>query len=615
MLMQCSAVGRRLCLIFFLSVMSVIGYAEEFERVQQKKANAPAIYGNTGWTDEGLNTLISDPDYRDPVSGELGLHRFLMSNPCQQRRGNIEQTSCADLRVLVLFVDFSDRRVEDAEEKFQAFQTYLDFLTPAAQWLQQSSFGQLQLRFVAPQRDRQLNWIRLSRAATDYVVNREDHLRFAYVREIAQAAYDRYQIRVDDYDTVLIMPVKGSAGLPNGPATISAHYVGESRFSAEVAYVDQQGKAHGLDHFITAGNDLFRWGPLWFVHELGHLFGLPDTYLYETKIRGQEVNRFFYVGGWDMMGNIGGHSPDFFGWHKLKLRWLNDQQVITVANTVRHSIYRLTPVEAPDGVKLIVIQTGLRTAYVAELRSGAGVNAWPSIHRTDLPDTARRGVLIYRIDAGTWLSTDTPVAQVISRAYYHSAMVGKGENKTGFWRALDNSADAQLGGALWQEGDVFDDPKTGVRIGIDQLMLNAENPVENSARIVVTATRNLPKAVKPVLSIVNACIRNETELDITLNRSPRSLVTVVGDGAEGPKSLQQEIPFTRLVARDFAFFVLRRGTRWLNSEQEIVSMNLEDKRLRLQLKPGVLGGGVLRLSIKETMYFAAAAPVALQACK
>ncbi|MBI3712667.1 MAG: hypothetical protein HY253_06865, partial [Burkholderiales bacterium] len=152
----------------------------------------------------------------------------------------------------------------------------------------------------------------------------------------------------------------------------------------------------------------------------------------------------------------------------------------------------------------------------------------------------------------------------------------------------------------------------GVRIGIDQLMLNAENPVENSARIVVTATRNLPKAVKPVLSIVNACIRNETELDITLNRSPRSLVTIVGDGTEGPKSVLQEIPLTRLVARDFA---LKRATRWLNSEQEIESMNLEDKRLRLQLKPGVLGGGVLRLSIKETMYFAAAAPVALQACK
>lgn len=615
MLMQCREMGRCLCLFFFVSIMSVTVCAGESDvmrksisAAQQKKTNAPAIYGNTGWTDEGLNTLISDPDYRDPVSGELGLHRFLMSNPCQQRRGNTEQTSCADLRVLVLFVDFSDRRVEDAEEKFQAFQTYLDFLAPAAQWLQQSSYGQLQLRFIAPQRDRQLNWIRLSHAATDYVVNREDHLRFAYVREIAQVAYDRYQIRVDDYDTVLIMPVKGDAGLPNGPATISAHDVGESRFPAEVAYIDQQGNAHGIDHFITAGNDMFRWGALWFVHELGHLFGLPDTYLYETKIRGQEVNRFFYVGGWDMMGNIGGHSSDFFSWHKLKLRWLSDQQVIKVANPVRHSIHQLTPVETPGGVKLLVIPTGLRTAYVAELRSGAGVNAWPTIHRTELSNTARRGVLIYRIDAGTWLSTDTPVAQVISRAYYHSAMVGEGENKTGFWRALDNSADPQLGGALWLEGDVFDDPKTGVRIRIDQLMLNEKNP----ARIAVTVTKKLLVAVKPVLSIVSACTRNETELDITLNRSPRSLVTVVGDGTEGPKSLQQEIPLTRLVARDFA---LRRGARWLNSEQEIVSVSLEDKRLRLQLKPGVLGGAALRLSIRETMHFSAAAPVVLKACR
>ncbi|MBI1834747.1 MAG: hypothetical protein HYR92_03105, partial [Burkholderiales bacterium] len=220
---------------------------------------------------------------------------------------------------------------EDADVQFRDFQTYLDFLAPAAQWLQQSSYGKLQLRFVAPQQEKKIDWIRMSRAAADYVLHREDHLRFAYVREIAQTAYDRYQIRVDDYDTVLIMPVKGKAGLPNGPATISARYVGESRFPDELAYVDQHGKAHGVDHFITAGNDMFRWGALWFVHELGHLLGLPDTYLYQTKLRGQEVDRFFYVGGWDLMGNIGGHSPDFFAWHKLKLNWIDPQQVRTVA--------------------------------------------------------------------------------------------------------------------------------------------------------------------------------------------------------------------------------------------------------------------------------------------
>lgn len=569
------------------------------------------IVGKTGWTDEGLNTLVSDPDYRDPVTGARGLHRFLMSNPCQQRRQKGAVTSCAQLRVLVLFVDFSDRRVVDAEDHFQQFQTYLDYLAPAADWLKQSSYGQLQLQFVSPQKDRNLAWIRLSRPATEYVLNREDHLRFAYVREIAQIAYDRYGIRVDDFDTLLVMPVKGEAGMPNGPATISAHYVGEQRLPSELAYVDRRGKEHSIDHFITAGNDLFRWGPLWFVHELGHLLGLPDTYLYQPQIRGQEVDRFFYVGAWDIMGNIGGHSPDFFAWHKLKLKWLSQQQVVTLASPVHNAVHQLSPVEFAGGIKLIVIPTGLQTAFVAELRSGVGANAKTIAGLAAEAVSARRGVLIYKIDASSWLSTDTPVAQVISRGYFNSSAVAGAANKTGLWRAIERSADPYLGGALWQTKDVFEDEETGVRIRIDDVAFDEEDPARASARLTVNVQKNLLTLAKPSLEIVEACAQDAHHLQMKLNRAPMLFVTTVGDGSEGPKRTSQEIPFSRLSANEF---VLKRGQRRLDSRREIKEIKMKGEVVNLQLRSPVRGEIPLRISTRETPYFSAASPKLLSVC-
>lgn len=600
---------------FFVAVLCGMRAQADVNRAHVRTVGSPKavvdIYGKTGWTDEGLNTLVSDPDYRDPVSGARGLHRFLMSNPCQQRRQKGAASSCARLRVLVLFVDFSDRRVVDAEDQFQQFQTYLDFLAPAAQWLKQSSYGQLQLQFVSPQNDRKLDWIRLSRPASEYVVNRDDHLRFAYVREIAQMAYDRYQIRVDDYDTLLIMPVKGEAGLPNGPATISAHYVGEQRLPSELAYRDKQGRAHAVDHFITAGNDLFRWGPLWFVHELGHLLGLPDTYLYDSKIRGQDVHRFFYVGAWDMMGNIGGHSPDFFAWHKLKLKWLSQQQVVTLALPVHDATHQLSPIEFAGGVKLIVIPTGLQTAYVAELRSGVGANAKSIAGHGDDAVSARRGVLIYKIDASSWLSTDIPVAQVISRGYFYTDAVGGAANKTGLWRAIDRSEDPYLGGALWQANDVFEDEETGVRIHIENVAFDARELAQSSARLNVSVRKNLLTQVKPGLDILAACVKDAHHVQIRFNRAPMLFVATVGDGTEGPKRTSQEVPLSRLVAQEF---VLERGKRRLDSQREIQEMKMKGEVVSLQLRSPLRRETPLRISTQETQYFSAASAKLVGAC-
>ena len=127
-----------------------------------------------------------------------------------------------------------------------------------------------------------------------------------------------------------------------------------------MVYVDQDKKPHYIDTAITAGNDLFRWGYRWAVHESGHTFGLPDIYSYAPVINDVKIGSFFFCGGWDMMGNIAGHSTDFLAWHKWKLRWIRDDQVDVVSqSSPGPTTHFITPVETPGGTKMVVIRTGL----------------------------------------------------------------------------------------------------------------------------------------------------------------------------------------------------------------------------------------------------------------
>ncbi len=187
-------------------------------------------------------------------------------------------------------------------------------------------------------------------------------------------AYDQLGIKVDDYDEVLIMPARGSSGLADGPGNINRDPTdGEQTNTNQPAYVDHDGRTHYVSTVITAGNDMFSWGYRWINHEFGHTVGLPDLYSYSTTIGGTRVNQFFWVGGWDIMGNIGGHANDYAGYQKYKLRWLRDDQVDVVSQPGT-STHAITPVDTPGGSKLVVIRTGVSTAYVAELRTKLGVD-------------------------------------------------------------------------------------------------------------------------------------------------------------------------------------------------------------------------------------------------
>src|SRR6185295_15241833 len=70
---------------------------------------------------------------------------------------------------------------------------------------------------------------------------------------------------------------------------------------------------------VTFGNDSYANRYINLVHEVGHLFGLPDLYPYSDCASGSTV------GPWDLMDNIF-QGNIFFGWHRHKMGWLDQER-------------------------------------------------------------------------------------------------------------------------------------------------------------------------------------------------------------------------------------------------------------------------------------------------
>jgi len=165
-------------------------------------------------------------------------------------------------------VQFPDRLAANSPAPYNAMQPYLDFVAPAAQWFDTSSYGQFQLSFAAPQVSGNLGWITMNQNANLYTWDAQTHNMFAYSREAFQHAYDNWGIRADDYDMALIMPARGSSGLFNGPGNINRDPTdGEQTNTNQVANYDEHGTPHYVSTVITAGNAMFSWGYRWLNHE------------------------------------------------------------------------------------------------------------------------------------------------------------------------------------------------------------------------------------------------------------------------------------------------------------------------------------------------------------
>lgn len=260
--------------------------------------------------------------------------------------------------VRVVLIDFPNLPADRSPE--EAFAE----TARAAEWYAASSFGRVDLDFVGGEK-----WYRMPRNDGDYHPFGDWYL----IRDAVQAADPDVDFTGTDLLS-LVMPGDGSSGGWAWPSKVPA----------------ARPDGHPIGRIHAVGGADFGTG----VHELGHNFGLPDLY---TRGEFQDPDRS-EVGVWDPMAAGARASGDLLAWHKWKLGWLDDDQIVCLNQPGATEIV-LNPVEvagdgtsppvdgAPD-VKALVIRVSGHRAYVVENRQSVANSA----------HLCQEGVLVYEVD-------------------------------------------------------------------------------------------------------------------------------------------------------------------------------------------------------------------------
>ncbi|KAF2153615.1 M6 metalloprotease [Myriangium duriaei CBS 260.36] len=281
--------------------------------------------------------------------------------------------SIGTVKAFMIFVDFPDAQDTGHPKALQDV-----FLPEAQDWFYTSSFGQMNLTVQSDT----AGFIRMPATSSSYGWQRG--LTYESHRRYIQDAVNAYQGGFPQVDILYIVPSSRAKAISFSPE-FSNSVTTESGVK-----ISSRAVTFGMDAY-----DSWRYKVL--NHETGHALGLPDMYPLPTGATE------LYVGGWNLMGNINGISPDYFGWDKWRLGWVPNDKVncLSGQGTTTHI---LSPIEVLTGanLKLVVIKISDTTALVVEVRSNLGVNK----------DSCSMGVLIYQI----WTNRSTGKApfQVIN---------------------------------------------------------------------------------------------------------------------------------------------------------------------------------------------------------
>lgn len=269
------------------------------------------------------------------------------------------------LDAVMVFLSFPDSPPRSTPEELAG-----DYFPATSQFFDRASYGKFALR-PHPRRE----WIEMPDHSTDYAIQRDWNAakRSAYLRD-ALAAADPH-VDFSRYDVVYLVADPDAPGVDSD--------------ATKVVNFDRPMRADGTD--IKRIVTVFERHPPdrnVLAHETGHVFDLPDLYHRPTDGKGDWDT---HVGDWDVMGSQFGLSPDLFGWHKWKLGWLDERQVLCVENGGRRMTLEPLSVRPArggvGGTKLAVVRTGRGSAIAIEARGAEGND-----HAT-----CTEGVLAYRV--------------------------------------------------------------------------------------------------------------------------------------------------------------------------------------------------------------------------
>jgi M6 family metalloprotease-like protein len=253
------------------------------------------------------------------------------------------------LDALLVFLSFPDARPRTTPDEL-----FSDYFPATSRFYERASYGRFTLR-PHPKRA----WIRMPKPSTAYWIRRDwdaGH-RTAYLRDALSAADPWTDF--GKYDIVYFVADPDAPGVDSDATKVvnfDRPFTVDGKSLNRIVTVFER---HPPDRNVLA-------------HETGHVFDLPDLYHRPSDGKGDWDT---YVGDWDVMGSQFGLAPEFFGWHKWKLGWLDPRQVICAQGGGSTRV-TLEPLSAPRARR----ETGPAVGeWTGVAQGGAGRPAAPHL--------------------------------------------------------------------------------------------------------------------------------------------------------------------------------------------------------------------------------------------
>jgi M6 family metalloprotease-like protein len=262
----------------------------------------------------------------------------------------------SEIKILALPIIFEEIPFTDTDlSKLQnALKQTSDFYAKA-------SYNRVKLTFDIPAKNL---WVKLKTTANDYGIlpNKPQQDNEIIVKDTFLLADQ--QIDFSKYDSVVI-----ESGY--SPSTSVGQGFGGQVFSTKTGNINgatlEIGRAAGSAGIIA--------------HELGHsIYGLEDLYVFLNSQR-PSVPEPVPGGRWDIMSDAGSLN-DFFGWNKLLMGWIKDEEVRCVQNQVSSTHY-LSDFSSSLGTKLLLVNLKPGVTIAMESRNNY---------------SSGQGLLVYKID-------------------------------------------------------------------------------------------------------------------------------------------------------------------------------------------------------------------------
>ena len=262
----------------------------------------------------------------------------------------------SEIKILVLPIVFEEIAFTDADltNLQKALKETSDFYAKA-------SYNRIKLTFDIPAKNL---WVKLKTSAKDYGIlpNKPQQNNEIIVKDAFLLA-DK-EIDFSKYDSVVIE--SGSSPLTSVGQGFSGQ-VFSTKTGNVIGATLEIGQAAGQAHIIA--------------HELGHsIYGLEDLYVFLNSQR-PSVPEPKPAGRWDVMSDGSGLN-DFFGWNKLLMGWMKDEEVRCIQNQSATTHY-LADNTSSVGTKLLLINLAPGVTIAMESRPFYSKN---------------QGLLVYKID-------------------------------------------------------------------------------------------------------------------------------------------------------------------------------------------------------------------------